>query len=102
MRRAPSNTISSNIDRDRTTVDSSTATFNIGVPSSPGLHPRSSSRLVKKEGTPRPRTHRRSTTSGHTSEYEPMEDSDLRDLGGDHGWNQTGRHVSRDSERQVS
>src|SRR5829696_5928810 len=70
MRRAPSNTISSNIDRDRTTVDSSTATFNIGVPSSPGLHPRSSSRLVKKEGTPRPRTHRRSTTSGHTS-YDP-------------------------------
>src|SRR5829696_496565 len=67
MRRAPSNTISSNIDRDRTTVDSSTATFNIGVPSSPGLHPRSSSRSVKKEGTPRPRTHRRSTTSGHTS-----------------------------------
>ena len=48
-----------------TRAPSSTTTFNICVPSSPALVRRLSSRLLKKEGTARPRTGRRSTTSGH-------------------------------------
>jgi IS5 family transposase len=49
---------------------SSATTFNIGVPSSPALLCRLHS-LVKQEGTPRPRTSRRSTTSGYNS--KPVE-----------------------------
>jgi hypothetical protein len=66
INRAPSRQISSSAELSSARVVSSATTFNLGVPSSPAFPCRHFFN-VKQEGTPRPRTDRRSTTSGHNS-----------------------------------
>src|SRR4051794_4218075 len=67
IRRAPSRTISSSAAPISAPPTPSVTTLNIGVPSSPALQRRRISFRFNEEGTSRPRTKRRSTSSGHTS-----------------------------------